>query len=168
MTQFRDATAEDALLISRLFAASWRVAYRGLVSQHYLDRLPDEYWLPSVRAWLISGRLSALLAYEKDEAVGCVLYGRGRDEEYGEWGEIVSIYLLPDRMRQGYGTALMARAMDAMRQDGYSKFYLWAIEGNVAADRFYSKLGFHLTGEAVDYRIGGGDVRDVRYAFEDE
>ena len=167
MTQFRDAVPGDAMLISRLFAASWRVAYRGIVPQHYLDRLPDEYWLPSVRAWLMSGCFSAVLACEGDTAIGCVIFGRGRDETYADWGEIVSLYLLPEHMRRGIGTALMQRALEAMRADGYSRFYLWAIEGNSAADRFYHKLGFHLTEEAVDYKIGGGDVRDIRYVLED-
>ena len=167
MTQFRDAVPGDAMLISRLFAASWRVAYRGIVPQHYLDRLPDEYWLPSVRAWLMSGCFSAVLACEGDTAIGCVIFGRGRDEAYADWGEIVSLYLLPEHMRRGIGTALMQRALAAMRTDGYSRFYLWAIEGNSAADRFYHKLGFRLTEEAVDYKIGGGDVRDIRYVLED-
>lgn len=165
--QYRDATPEDALAISRVFAASWRDAYQGIVPQHYLDRLPDEYWLPSVRAWLQSGCLSALLACEDEQPVGCIIYGRGRDEEYADWGEIVSLYLLPAWKRRGIGTELVSYALDALRLEGYTKFYLWAIDGNHAADNFYRKLGFQRTSKTVSYKIGGGDVCDVRYALED-
>lgn len=55
MLTFRDATADQAGLISHIYATSWRKTYRGHIAQHYLDRLPDEYWVPSIRSWLSSG-----------------------------------------------------------------------------------------------------------------
>ena len=161
--KFRKADAQDAGLISHIFATSWRKAYRGLIAQHYLDRLPDEYWVPSVRAWLMDGRFSALLVYRDDQPVGCCIYGRGRDEHYGDWGEIVSLYVLPDAARQGYGGALLKEAIDDMRQEGYTQFYLWAIRGNVSADSFYRKHGFTPTGDTTDFQIGSTPVTDVRY-----
>ena len=45
MLTFRDATADQAGLISHIYATSWRKTYRGHIAQHYLDRLPDEYWV---------------------------------------------------------------------------------------------------------------------------
>ncbi len=167
MKHMREAVPADAALISHLFAESWKDAYRGIIEQHYLDRLPDEYWVPSVRAWLESGRLSALISYEDDQPVGSVVYGRGRDEEREDWGEIVSLYILPVWFRKGHGTALLQAAMEEMRKEHYRRFYLWAIDGNKAADAFYRRRGFHRTGERVAYRIGGGDVKDVRYVLVD-
>lgn len=167
MKHLREAVPGDAALISHLFAESWKEAYRGIIEQHYLDRLPDEYWVPSVRAWLESGRLSALISYEDDQPVGSVVYGRGRDEEWEDWGEIVSLYILPVWFRKGHGTALLQAAMEEMRKEHYRRFYLWAIDGNKAADAFYRRRGFHRTGERVAYRIGGGDVKDVRYVLVD-
>ena len=61
MVHFREATAEDAGLISHIYASSWRKSYRDLISADYLERLPDEYWVPSMRSWLDSGRLEALM-----------------------------------------------------------------------------------------------------------
>ena len=107
MTVFREAAAQDAGLISHIYATSWRRAYRGLIAQHYLDRLPEDYWVPSIRSWLESGRLEGLLVYEGKQPVGCAIFGRGRDEDHGSWGEIVSIYLLPEFTRRGLGSALM-------------------------------------------------------------
>ena len=107
MLTFRDATADQAGLISHIYATSWRKTYRGHIAQHYLDRLPDEYWVPSIRSWLSSGQLYGLMVYDDDKPVGCCIYGRGRDEDYGDWCEIVSLYLLPDTMRQGIGGKLL-------------------------------------------------------------
>ena len=147
MLTFRDATADRAGLISHIYATSWRKTYRGHIAQHYLDRLPDEYWVPSIRSWLSSGQLYGLMVYDDDKPVGCCIYGRGRDEDYGDWCEIVSLYLLPDTMRQGIGGKLLEEV----------------IRLNEIADGFYRKHGFLRTNDAVDYKIGGEPVRDVRY-----
>lgn len=160
---FREATAQDASLISHIYATSWRKAYRGLIAQHYLDRLPDDYWVSSVRAWLDSGRFSGLMVYDDKRPVGCAIYGRGRDEDHGDWGEILSMYLLPEDTRRGFGTALMEEVLRRMRADGFTRFYLWAIDSNDIAAAFYRKLGFKVTGDHISYSIGGEGVRDIRY-----
>lgn len=163
MLSFRDAEAADAGLISHIFATSWRKTYQGLIDPDYLRRLPNDYWVPSIRSWLSSGQLYGLLVYEDARPVGCAIYGRGRDERYSGWGEIVSLYLLPDVLRRGIGTALLQRTLQALQADGYGSCYLWAIEGNQMADGFYRRNGFIRTEDRVPYRIGGQDVADVRY-----
>lgn len=168
MTAFREATAEDAGLISYIHATSWRGAYRGLIAEDYLNRLPNDYWVPSVRSWLSSGQLYGLILLEDGRPVGSCLYGRGRDEAYGDWGEIVSLYLLPEVIRQGLGGQLLEEALRLLQADGYTRFYLWAIDGNTAADAFYRKHGFQPTDDRVRFQIGGQDVVDVRYVKENE
>lgn len=163
MFSFREALAQDASLISHIYATSWRKAYRGLIAQSYLDRLPDDYWVPSIRSWLESGRLSGLLIYDEKRPVGCAIYGRGRDEDHGDWGEIVSFYLLPDATRRGLGTALAQEVLRCLREEGFTRFYLWAIDGNTGADAFYRKQGFRVTSDHISYSIGGQTVRDLRY-----
>ena len=121
--------------------------------------------MPSVRSWLGSGQLYGLIAMQDGRPVGCAIYGRGRDAQYDGWGEIVSLYLLPDCMRRGVGSALLDECLQLLREDGYDRCYLWAIEGNAIADSFYRKHGFIRTGERIPYRIGGQDVADVRYAL---
>ena len=60
------------------------------------------------------------------------------------------------------GGKLLEEVIRLMQLDGYEKFYLWAIDGNEIADGFYRKHGFLRTDDAVDYKIGGEPVRDVR------
>ena len=76
----REATAQDALLISRIIARSWRGAYQGLIDPVYLSRLPEEYWLPAMRGWLASGRLYGYIAEECGAPVGCIIYGPQHDK----------------------------------------------------------------------------------------
>lgn len=168
MLTFRDAAASDAGLISHIYASSWRSAYRGLIADHYLDRLPDEYWVPSIRSWLGSGQLYGLLVCENGRPVGCAIYGRARDADYAIWGEIVSLYLLPEATGRGIGSALLRETLSLLKQDGYIQCYLWAIEGNLVAEVFYLRHGFIKTDDRVTYHIGGQDVTDLRFVLSDE
>ncbi|MBR6569154.1 MAG: GNAT family N-acetyltransferase [Clostridia bacterium] len=165
MLTFRDATADDAGLISHINATSWRKTYRDLIPEDYLRRLPNDYWVPSVRSWLSSGQLYGLIVMDDGRPVGCAIYGRGRDDDYSDWGEIVSLYLLPDVMHRGIGTALLQETRRLLADDGYERCYLWAIEGNDMADHFYRKQGFRRTEDRIPYRIGGKDVADIRYVI---
>ncbi len=163
MTEFRNATGADAGLISHLYATSWRKAYRGIIPPDYLERLPDDYWVPSVRTWLDSGRFSGLMMWRDGHPVGCAIYGRGRDDRYTGWGEVVSLYLLPDCTRQGLGSALLAEALRQMRADGFTRFYLWCLQNNTAADAFYRSQGFKPTSEQAEDQIGGEALVERRY-----
>ena len=163
----REACTADALLISRIIAHSWRGAYQALIDPVYLTRLPEEYWLPSMRSWLGSGRMYGCIAELDGLPVGIVIFGRGRDEEYANWGEIVSLYVLPEAMGCGVGSALLNTALTALREDGYTRHYLWCIAGNLKAERFYQLQGFRMTEERVEYRIGSRDVTDIRFTLED-
>lgn len=162
----REAQAQDAALISRIIADSWRSAYQEIIDPVYLSRLPDEYWLPSMRSWLESGRMYGLIAESDGKPVGCVIYGRGRDEDHADWGEIVSLYVLPGAMGKGVGSALLREALASLLEDGYRRVYLWAIQDNDRAARFYQRHGFRVTDEQVQYRIGSGEVTDVRLVLE--
>lgn len=166
MLHIREAAAEDAALISRIIAVSWRSSYQALVDPVYLARLPEEYWLPSMRAWLSSGRMYGCIAEVDGTPVGCVVYGRARDEDHADWGEIVSLYLLPEAVGKGVGSALLRRAIECLREDGYDRVCLWSIDGNAHAERFYLRHGFRRTEERVHYKIGGGAVTDVRLVQE--
>lgn len=166
MAELRQAGAADAPLISQIIANSWRGAYQELIDPVYLARLPDAYWLPSMRTWLDSGRMYGLLAVESGFPVGCVIFGRGRDEDHGEWGEIVSLYVLPEVMGKGIGTQLMNAACAALREDGYSCVYLWSIKGNSRAEHFYQRCGFLHTADEVCYSLGGHDMTDIRMIRE--
>ena len=162
----RDATSADASLISRIIAGSWRSAYQDLIDPLYLSRLPAEYWTPSMRSWLASGRMYGYIAEADGKPVGCVIYGRGRDEDYADWGEIVSLYVLPEAMEQSIGTHLLQSAMTALKEDGYHRIYLWCIAGNLRAEKFYRRHGFRMTEDRVPYRIGSSDVTDIRFTLE--
>lgn len=162
----REATAQDALAISQIIARSWRGAYQNIIDPMYLSRLPEEYWLPAIRSWLSSGRMYGFIAETEARPVGCVIFGRSREEQHADWGEIVSLYVLPESMGNGVGSALLNAALAALHTDGYDRIYLWAIAEYTHGLRFYQHQGFHAVGEHTVYTLGSGNVTDVRLVKE--
>ncbi|MBQ8654967.1 MAG: GNAT family N-acetyltransferase [Clostridia bacterium] len=163
MISFREGDSRDAALISHINATSWRKAYRGIIPQHYLDRLPDEYWVPSVRAWLDSGRFSALIVLEDKKPQGACIYGRSRDESLAGWGEIVSLYLLPEARRRGLGSRLLEEAVSRLQADGYARLFVWSFEKNLPADAFYRRHGFFPSTDRESVPLGGAVIHERRY-----
>ena len=162
----RTATPAHAGKISRLYAQSWREAYPGLVPQSYLDALPDHYWTQTVADWIATGRFTALLACEKEEIVGCAIYGPARTEEYEGWGELVSLYIKPGYFHKGYGSRLVKHMVLEMKRQGLSGCYLWVLDGNRRARAFYEKAGFKNTGETIAFPLADAMLLDCRYGME--
>lgn len=164
--RLREAAPQDALLISQMIAASWRGAYCDLIDPEYLNRLPDEYWLPSMRTWLESGRMYGYIAEIDGEPVGCVIFGRAREESHAIWGEIVSLYVLPQHIGHGIGSALLSAAINALHAEGYTSIYLWALLDYRKAWRFYQRHGFRFTIDQEQYKLGASTMSDIRLVLE--
>ena len=111
------APGDDKAAISRIYEASWRSAYRGILPQDYLDSIPAGYWVPYLEQ---AGR-NVLVMEEDGQLIGTASYCASRDPSLPEYGEVVSIYLLPDWQGMGYGRLLLDAAIAelAARLAGY-------------------------------------------------
>lgn len=172
----RQAAAADASVMSRIYAASWKVAFRGNVPDGYLDGLSEAHWIPFFEKTLTEGSLSAKLIFDKETAVGAVAYGPARTElpaggslagnggDYSAFGEVASLYLLPDYYDKGYGRELLESVRDELLED-YEGVYLWVLRENERARAFYEKLGFVSTEDACLCDIDGKTLTDIRYVY---
>ncbi|MFZ5974169.1 MAG: GNAT family N-acetyltransferase [Bacillota bacterium] len=157
------AAAEDAAAISKIHALSWKSAYKGIVPQKYLDGIKTDLWVGTFQKWFAENVFQADILYLDGTAIGCVTYGKSRDERFADWGEIVSIYMHPDHYGKGYGKKLFAHALDQLKSKGYKSCYLWVLAGNAPARRFYERNGFTWAGEEGEIEIGGEKLTDLRY-----
>lgn len=175
----RQATIADALTISRIYAKSWKSAFRGQVPDAYLERLPENHWVPFFEKNLSNGSLCAKLIYHNQtgvDAIGAVAYGAARQElpaggqivgkslDYRTFGEIVSLYLLPQYYEKGYGRELLEAVQQECMQT-YEGLYLWVLRENERAKAFYQKLGFCPTEEVCLCEIDGKQLTDIRYVY---
>jgi GNAT superfamily N-acetyltransferase len=163
---FRLATRDDALAIAALHADSWRFAYRGSYSDEYLDGPVFE---DRARVW--QERLSSpppnqhvVLAEDGDALVGFVC-AYGADDE--QWGTLVdNLHVRPDRHGQGIGKRLLAEVAGwCQTEHTGSGLYLWVLEQNSRARRFYESLGAKDVETKSSAPPGGGTTFPHRYVW---
>ena len=152
---------DDRLAVSHVYEASWKSAYQGIVPQTYLDSIPAGRWISSLKnpAW------HTLVMLDNDLIAGTSSYCASRFERMKGYGEIISIYLLPEYCGKGYGKRLLQAAVDGLYKIGFTDIFLWVLEGNNRARQFYEKFGFIITGDYLDDNIGGKPLRELQYVY---
>lgn len=164
--RIREATADDADGIARLHAESWRTAYRGALSDAYLDG-PIEaertaLWRERMEKPL-EGQFVAV-AESAGRMVGFVCAYGGHDTRWGTF--IDNLHVAPDHKRRGIGARLMSevalRAATAYPAQG---LYLWVLESNTPALQFYQRLGGERAGNEIWTPPDGSDLPKIRIAW---
>ncbi len=87
--------------------------------------------------------------------------GDAQTEDVGEGAlEVERIYALQSFKRQGLGTLMMQRAISEAIGRGLRSVWLGVWEHNVAARRFYERLGFSVFGSHV-FTLGDDEQTDL-------
>lgn len=155
----------------RVRIAAWQAAYRGLMPDGYLDAMGEgrERAAERLRERLSDPAGSLMLVVEDDDrrVVGMSVYGPARDDgEPRSCGQLHAINLEPRMWGTGLGQALLAEAQLRLAADGYWEAYLWVVDGNARARRFYERSGWRCDGGTkLDDDFGTG-VTEVRYRRE--
>ena len=127
---------------------SWQEAYRGIVSDRYLDTM-------TVAATTARARQfpeNTLVAKDREKVVGFAVYGPSRDEDLPDAGEVVAIYVLSAYTGRGIGYRLMNEAFARLSE--YDTILVWVLEKNERAIRFYHRYGFEFDGCRKQWNLG--------------
>ena len=152
---------DDPLEISRIYERSWKYAYKGIIPQNYLDSIPEGRWANSIN----KPGMNSLVLLENGLLAGTACICKSRWEKYSDYGEIVSIYFLPEFIGKGYGRYLLKRCVDELNARGYDRILLWVLEDNIHSRHFYEKNGFMCSEEYLNDNIGGKELREVMYRY---
>lgn len=164
----RPAGVDDAPAIAAVHVRSWQAAYQGLVPQDYLDGLKPDQRRP-IWERILTGTDSptrGTLVAETDGAVtGFVNLRptRDDDEDPATVGEVTSIYVLPEAWGTGTGRRLMAAAVAALTEAGFSQATLWVLDTNSRARRFYEVGSWRPDGTVKQDKSLGIVLSEVRY-----
>jgi GNAT superfamily N-acetyltransferase len=162
----RQGLAADAPVIAALHAASWRIAYRGLLLDEYLDNdLAGErarHW--SEKMANFKNNEFVLLAEIDNDVVGFIAVMDVPDAGYQAL--VDNLHVVPHLKGYGIGGKLMRAAAKKLLDDGRNNFYLWVLEGNHPAEKFYTSI----CGRSVDRKqsdFGGKETWATRYVWDD-
>lgn len=162
----RAAVPADAEAIARLHARSWRESYRGSFSDAFLD---GDLVAERLAVW--RDRLDApasdqlvRVAVDGGRLLGFVCAYGAHDPRWGSF--VDNLHVVKTSKRRGIGASLMRQAGEwlAGAHPGLG-VYLWVLEANTPARRFYERLGAENAGVTTMETHGGAVVRSCRYTW---
>ena len=168
----RAATEADAGAIAGIHVRGWRAAYRGLMPDAYLDALDPDEWAqrhrgrilipePGMTRWVVERKGGPVIAF--------AAIGPAREPwPAPNCGEVYAIYVEPDLRRRGAGRALLTRAVETFRSQGFGTGTLWVLRDNAPARSFYQAIGWRSDGAEKDFELPGfpdARVPEVRYVL---
>ena len=136
------ATPADAELIAAMHADSWRHTYIGLIPTEYLEQHAPAERLATWRARLQEGAeapLQATILRVDGQPAGFSCLMPLAEPGYGIY--LDNLHVLPQYHGHGYGKLLMADcAASTVRQWPGKPLFLYVLEGNTLARKFYQRL----------------------------
>jgi GNAT superfamily N-acetyltransferase len=171
-TPIRLATADDVGALARVSRLAYAATYPDIVPADVLSEWiesagatwqaafdgqePDSPWRP----WV---------AERDGRIVGYATTSPGKD-----WwlppiegsGELTNLYLEPDAIGSGVGSALYDHAVADVRARGFNPFVVWAFRANHRALRFYEGKGLSIDVLEHDWVLGGVPCPIVRFRVE--
>ncbi|MFA7077644.1 MAG: GNAT family N-acetyltransferase [Syntrophomonas sp.] len=166
MHNIRIAALDDVGTISLIHALSWKEAYKNDFSPQFLSSIQNDRWVPFFSEHIQNQRFETSLFIEDERAVGCITYGKSRDEALVDCAEIVSLYVLPVYWLQKIGYELMQFSLQRLREQGFHQVLLWVLKENKRAIRFYEKIGFVDDGATIEVPMDDKILTDLRYRLE--
>jgi ribosomal protein S18 acetylase RimI-like enzyme len=139
----RPATEADAATIAAIHTASWRDAYAHILAPEYLSGGIEED-RHAVWSQRLSDNAPAKLVNVAVDATGQAQgFVCGYCDDDPVWGSLVdNLHVLPQLRGQRIGEQLLRAAATQLSERSSSQgLHLWVFEANVAALRFYRRLG---------------------------
>ena len=137
--KIRYAELFDALSIAKIHCETWQFAYANLIPQQILEK--RKFSSERVLRWQnrIKEQKDIILVAEDEQGIvtGFAWGGKARDENISLKYELYALYVAPNAQDKGFGSALLKNFSQKVNED----FYLFALNGNDNAQKFYLKHG---------------------------
>ena len=146
----RKAKLEDAKDIAYVNTYTWLTTYKGLMPDELLEervKTIDDRVPKIINA--IKTKDNFYVALDGNKVVGIMSYGKSRNQDYIDSGEIKSIYILKDYQGLGLGKSLFMTCIKELLNMGFNSMILNVLEGN-GAFLFYQKYGGRKVSEKID------------------
>ena len=151
----RKAIVSDASAFATVNINTWKVAYKGIIPQDYLDSRTVDDKIPKWAERISNTKenkkemfVAEICDQNGSEIVGFSMGGPSHFEDYKIDGDLHAIYILPKYWKQGIGTLLFNAIIKGFMKKQYKSMVIWALKENSACE-FYKKMGgiqkFHKT-----------------------
>lgn len=166
----RTAQVSDAAAIAALQVRSWRVAYRDIVPDAFLDGLAEDAWLRRWSDQLASDRQDVHRLVSTDTGDGppraVAVCGPAIEPTADLTAQLYVLYADPPCWGRGHGSALLRRVHEHLAADGHAAALLWVAARNHRAVGFYERHGWAADGATQREEVAGATFDEVRMLRE--
>lgn len=109
-------------------------------------------------------RTQAIVGELEGKVVGFAIVRPSADDDASpETGELDGFYTAPAAWGRGAGLALLAAAVETLRDEGFTTATLWTATDNHRPRRIYERAGWRLDGTTRNRNLGGIAFEELRY-----
>lgn len=159
MISIKTAKLEDVEMISLIFAACWKKAYKRILPRKYLKKLQDNFMNESLVKLIEDENSGLKVICNDDKIIGAAAFGKSTDKYHRTYGEIYYIYIHPKYKRKGFGSFLFNAIVNDVRNCGYKMCHLWVFRDNKKAIKFYEKMNFECSDSIRYFEVD--EAKDV-------
>ena len=165
--KLRKAEPKDAAALGHIQVTSWRSAFRNIASDNFLDHMVSEENQTEDWKEILAEKDPVIFVAELAKAPVGYAWAQLEDDKSVEWdAELVSMHILPEHKRQGIGRKLFAVTVAHLKRQGCKSIYLWVLEENHPARKFYEALGGRPAGKHT-IKLGDRELTEVAYDWKD-
>lgn len=152
---------KDIEQVAKIITDDWKIAYRGIIDDEYLDSLNYKDREERIRSKY--QKQKSIVYVEEGVVKGYSRFGINRDEEKN-LGELYALYIKPDERGKGIGGKLLKETGRILKKRGYKEMILWCLEENKNGRSFYEKMGGKLYNKR-NIEIGNKEYGEVCYKY---
>jgi ribosomal protein S18 acetylase RimI-like enzyme len=140
----RPPAEDDASTLAEIQISAWRAAYRGVMTDEYLDAMDSERYAEGWARNIANPKPGTvqLVAQAGNQVVGFCIFGPATGDADSAFGQLYAINVHPQWWAKGAGSALFSAAEEKLATLGYDKAFLWVEANNKRAIDFYAKRGW--------------------------
>lgn len=163
----RKALPEDAEKIIDINIEVWKETYKDLIDKEIIDKLQVKTKERIEKTKQnIKEKNQTYVAESDGKIVGYHTYGKTRDENFKNSGEIYAGYILKEYQGLGIGRKLAIFCMQDLLNSGYKTLVTKCLEDN-PANEFHKSLGGKFVGNSIFKPLGIYVGKDNIYFHED-
>jgi GNAT superfamily N-acetyltransferase len=149
----RKAVLDDAYDFTYVQITAWKISYKGIVPDWYLDSLNVEETVEKTKNKLEMTTATRYVGILDGKIIAILSINLCFDEDQPEAGEIGALFVLPEYQSRGYGKQMESFAIAEFKNRGIHNVVVWTLVASVQANVFYKKCGFELEGSTRNINI---------------
>ena len=168
-TVLRPMTPADADPVAALHAASWRSAYRGMLSDDYLDSGVDAdrqaFWRERLQGPGTAPSFGIVAEDAAGQMIGFTYVLLHHDPV---WGSLIdNLHVHPECKGGGIGRQLLQAVATQLGPEHTQPVFLWVLDANDPAKRFYARMGAEFAEQSMTDLFGGVSLPEWRCVWRD-